>query len=715
LPRKSLRKLVLVRRVMLISIVNHKGKLSPRFIGPFEILDRVGEVSYRLALPPQLSQVHNVFHVSLSGQAIGTIISAWLSLPTTTVGMLASSVPLLRCCMVGNAVLRFIRIRLAFAVIFTKPLGVDNDKATAETKVESMVSVTIQQDMSSIPSMTSPIIDLTSRPESPKVYQQLKATTTETTTTTTTTSLPPPYQKQQSTTDAMMMKRIDIPHQVSKAVNEVFTDAVEWAMQSPLRNHFRDLPEADRKEILHQRMWETDSYKSHKDHMQLYEALEKSMNRDHSKELAKDLAKARKKKKKSRESQKTRPGSPPHQPLPPPPPAGPSGASGSFRASGSSQVPSPPPPPPSTNQEGQSKGSTTPSSSKTAALAAYQVWTTTDIRLRPSISLTPADLPMDEDMAPDEQAHVDDYILRHNVSKPLPLGGPPGHVTIQSDLFFNKDLEYLRYGSKDSRPALSISKIKAAYYPDVGLEQMVPDQIWIEEESKCDIAAMYGISHWWFQRQRFYIDRHTSEGDCNAVRTHMRILSVVIIEVFSMYGYDYMKKIVLRRADLNEHVIAERDFKYMYSSDFEDMYLLKLQGYLNHLPPKYKKILTTAVNQWTRHLVIRQRLEDFQAVTFQDRYGVHMIMRFNEIHKFSDGTLQQIDEALDYRVKEFKINRMNPGLNTRFWTRKDVDRSKEFMFSIQKRLETRRIFRNLESFVGGRVRDGDYRLLKRTE
>ncbi|KAK9049808.1 hypothetical protein SSX86_031223 [Deinandra increscens subsp. villosa] len=42
-----------------------KGKLSPRFIGPFEILDRVGESSYRLALPPQLSHVHNVFHVSL--------------------------------------------------------------------------------------------------------------------------------------------------------------------------------------------------------------------------------------------------------------------------------------------------------------------------------------------------------------------------------------------------------------------------------------------------------------------------------------------------------------------------------------------------------------------------------------------------------------------------------------------------------------------------
>nr|GFC55694.1 retrotransposon protein, putative, Ty3-gypsy subclass [Tanacetum cinerariifolium] len=42
-----------------------KGKLSPSFIGPFEVLDRVGEVSYRLALPPQLSHVHDVFHVSL--------------------------------------------------------------------------------------------------------------------------------------------------------------------------------------------------------------------------------------------------------------------------------------------------------------------------------------------------------------------------------------------------------------------------------------------------------------------------------------------------------------------------------------------------------------------------------------------------------------------------------------------------------------------------
>ena len=42
-----------------------RGKLSPRFIGPFEILERIGSVAYRLALPPSMLGVHEVFHVSM--------------------------------------------------------------------------------------------------------------------------------------------------------------------------------------------------------------------------------------------------------------------------------------------------------------------------------------------------------------------------------------------------------------------------------------------------------------------------------------------------------------------------------------------------------------------------------------------------------------------------------------------------------------------------
>ena len=42
-----------------------KGKLSPRYVGPFEVLKQVGKVAYELALPPHMQHVHNVFHVSM--------------------------------------------------------------------------------------------------------------------------------------------------------------------------------------------------------------------------------------------------------------------------------------------------------------------------------------------------------------------------------------------------------------------------------------------------------------------------------------------------------------------------------------------------------------------------------------------------------------------------------------------------------------------------
>ncbi|GKE72756.1 hypothetical protein Tco_1534797, partial [Tanacetum coccineum] len=189
-----------------------------------------------------------------------------------------------------------------------KPSEANNEKTNADTEAESMVSVTIHQDTFAIPLMTSPVIDLTSKPDSPKVHQPLPTTTT-------TTTLPPPPQPQQSSTDSILIKcigelkqtmanllqdnrhleerldsqgsrlytleNLDIPHQVSKAVDEIVTDAVGWAIQAPLRDRFRDLTEADMKEILHQRMWESNSYHAHVDHKRLYEALEKSMAYDH--------------------------------------------------------------------------------------------------------------------------------------------------------------------------------------------------------------------------------------------------------------------------------------------------------------------------------------------------------------------------------------------------------------------------------------------------
>nr|GEX76261.1 hypothetical protein [Tanacetum cinerariifolium] len=163
---------------------------------------------------------------------------------------------------------------------------------------------------------------------------------------------------------------------------------------------------------------------------------------------------------------------------------------------------------------------------------------------------------------------------------------------------------------------------------------------------------------------------------------------------------DALWEIFLQRADLKEHTIAEKDYKNLYLSDFKELNLLLLQGW------------EAAGYEFKHYYTI---IESPRAVVFPVNNNKQRIMRFNEIYKFSDDTLMRTLEALAYRVKEFKIKRLNSGMNTRFWTQKDVTRSKEFIATIERRLETRRIYRYLECFVDGRVRDIDYRLLQITE
>nr|GFC05219.1 hypothetical protein [Tanacetum cinerariifolium] len=148
-------------------------------------------------------------------------------------------------------------------------------------------------------------------------------------------TLPPPQAPQQSTTEAMMVKRIgELEHTLTDLMQ------VNKTIEERLDKHRVRLYTLEQLDIPQQV-----SIASHEDHMQLFEALEKSINCDHFEELAHDLAETRKKRKKGRESPKMPPGSPSHQPPPPPPPSvGPSGTSRAPRATGSQVTPSPPPP-----------------------------------------------------------------------------------------------------------------------------------------------------------------------------------------------------------------------------------------------------------------------------------------------------------------------------------------------------------------------------------
>nr|GEY17974.1 hypothetical protein [Tanacetum cinerariifolium] len=220
-------------------------------------------------------------------------------------------------------------------------------KTNVEVEVQSMVSVPIHQDTSSVPLMTTLVIDLMT-----SQYGSLLPTSAGTTLAHMTNLLQYNLALEERLDKhgswLYKLENLNIPHQVSKAVDEIITDAVDWAMQAPLEARLSDLPTIDIKEILQQRMFKDKSYESHEDHKNLYDALEKSLERAF-------------------------------------------GAPCTSRASGSSQLP-PPPPPLSTS----TSGSTQQQGSKVLTGVSR------------TQELSPTDSLIQDDSIPDERVHLFD-------------------------------------------------------------------------------------------------------------------------------------------------------------------------------------------------------------------------------------------------------------------------------------------------------------------
>ncbi|GKA46395.1 hypothetical protein Tco_0739278, partial [Tanacetum coccineum] len=82
----------------------------------------------------------------------------------------------------------------------------------------------------------------------------------------------------------------------------------------------------------------------------------------------------------------------------------------------------------------------------------------------------------------------------YDLSKPLPLQGPPGRTTIPVDFFFNKDLEYLKNGSTKRKYPSPLRNLKVARSDLEGMEEMIPN-LWILSKETYDKNPTLGISH----------------------------------------------------------------------------------------------------------------------------------------------------------------------------------------------------------------------------
>ncbi|GJU19121.1 hypothetical protein Tco_1147087 [Tanacetum coccineum] len=215
-----------------------------------------------------------------------------------------------------------------------------------------------------------------------------------------------------------------------------------------------------------------------------------------------------------------------------------------------------------------------------------------------------------------------------DLSKPLPLQGHPGHLTIVPNYFFNNDLEYLKSSDPERTYTMSIMKTKAARYEIEGNEDIVP-RLWIPTKHN--------------------------------VYSTKKILEVKSVSVNKLHGYGHLEEIMVKRADCQFYKFKEGDFVDLHLNDIEDISLMI---------KKRIKDLQLGVESYQKKLNITPPQQTFPEIEFKELYtpshnppGViyedlvkqKRVMRANELYKFSDKTLKKFRDELHHRVLDFVL------------------------------------------------------------
>nr|GEX37679.1 hypothetical protein [Tanacetum cinerariifolium] len=268
----------------------------------------------------------------------------------------------------------------------------------------------------------------------------------------------------------------------------------------------------------------------------------------------------------------------------------------------------------------------------------------------------------------------------HNLLQPLPLiPDNLGRRVILFAHFINNDLEYLQGGASSRKYTTSVTKTKAADYEHIKwIEYLVPSTMWIQEPIDYDKHALWGVSHW--EREQ--------------------------LKIVEWHSYKHLDWITIRRDDDKLYNFKEGDLKRLRLQDIEDMLLLFVQGKLSNLTVEERFAFNVSLRLFTKSIVIQRRVEDLQlgvesyqkrlnltkldtywsdlkqreaytaysnprGFIYQNKDKKNRLMRIDELHKFNDGTLNDVRTALDDRLKGIRMR----FLPQTIWRKSDKDRA----------------------------------------
>ncbi|GJT13582.1 hypothetical protein Tco_0860624 [Tanacetum coccineum] len=196
-----------------------------------------------------------------------------------------------------------------------------------------------------------------------------------------------------------------------------------------------------------------------------------------------------------------------------------------------------------------------------------------------------------------------------DMSKPLPLQGRPGHLTVSVVYFFNNDLEYLKTSDPEKTYTTSITKTKSA---------------------------------------RSQVNKFSKHN----VYSTQKILGVKSVSVKKLHGYGYLEEIMVKRADQQLYKFKEGDFVDLHLNDIEDMLLLVVQHKLFHLNDS--DIVDFIVALYGTLKTVRDEIHHI-ILDFLLGYNKEMSMR-----KWTDTDKKRLElmvELIDKQMRERRIIR----------------------------------------------------------
>nr|GEW55870.1 hypothetical protein [Tanacetum cinerariifolium] len=259
----------------------------------------------------------------------------------------------------------------------------------------------------------------------------------------------------------------------------------------------------------------------------------------------------------------------------------------------------------------------------------------------------------------------------HNLLQPLLLTpNNRGRRVIPFAHIINNDLEYLQGGASSLKYTTSVTKTKAADYENIKCtEDLVPRTMWIQERIDYDKYALWEVSHWGRKRQQFYCFVVNREFALD-VYSKRRIIAVTNLKIVEWHSYKHLDWILLSNLTIEERFTFNVSLRMFTRSiviqrRVEDLQL-GVESYQKRLN------LTKPDTYWSdlKRRKAYTAYSNSRGFIYQNKDKKNRLMQIDELHKFSDGTLNDVRTAIDDRLKGIRMQYLPQTI----WRKGDKDR-----------------------------------------